>query len=99
MNLKPDKDVVFERLSGDILLLHARTNRFYELNQTGARVWELIASGASLPDILDQLRAEFNSEPETLATDVHRLLDELLREQLLHRSAPSVNALASTAAH
>jgi hypothetical protein len=40
--LRPEDDVVSRRLEDEVVLVHLRTNRIYKLNETGARLWELL---------------------------------------------------------
>jgi PqqD family protein of HPr-rel-A system len=70
-------DVEFRRLGEEMVLVHLSTNQVFELNNTGARVWELLESGAHTEEILERLSAEFDVEPEQLRRDVTRLLEEL----------------------
>ena len=42
-----------------MILLHLRTNRFFELNRTGARFWELLGSGLALQEIREKMMEEF----------------------------------------
>jgi len=41
-SLKPAPEVLARRLPGGAVLVHMRTNRIFELNETGARIWELL---------------------------------------------------------
>ncbi len=68
-------DVMFQRVGDRMVLVNLQTNLVFELNETGARVWELIRSGAGHEEILDHLTAEFEVEREQLRAD----LDDLLR--------------------
>src|SRR5215207_8182687 len=47
--LRLDPNVVAQRIGDDVVLVHLRTNRIFELNATGGRVWALLAAGAG-PD-------------------------------------------------
>jgi len=70
-------DVEFRRLGEQMVLVHLDTNQVYELNNTGARVWELMGAGANEDEILDRLTANFEVGPEQLRQDVEALLQEL----------------------
>ena len=72
-----NSDVEFRRLGDRMVLVHLETNQVYELNSTGARVWELLEAGAQDDEILDRLTEEFEGEPEQLRQDVDDLLREL----------------------
>lgn len=77
-------DVMSERFGDEVVLLNLKTNRFFSLNRTGARLWELLASGDPLGAIEAQLCQEFDVDPAELAADVQQMVASLLDEQLLH---------------
>ena len=83
MHYQPDRDVIYQKLGDDILLLHLRTNRFYELNNTAARIWELITAGSDLEHTVGQLASEFNVEPDVLMPAVESALSSMTKENLL----------------
>ena len=76
-------DVEFRRLGDRMVLVHLETNQVYELNSTGARVWELLEAGAQEDEILKRLTAEFEGEPEQLRQDVDDLIRDLKSEGLV----------------
>ncbi len=76
-------DVMSERFGDEVVLLNLKTNRFFSLNRTGARLWELLAAGAQLGAIEEQLCLEFAVDPIELATEVERMMASLQGEQLL----------------
>jgi hypothetical protein len=76
-------DVVFKRLEDRMVLVHLATNRIFELNHTGARVWELLQEGITGDDLIDHLKAEFEVDPSTLRTEIEALISELANEGLI----------------
>src|SRR5689334_8572974 len=58
--LRPAADVVARRLGDSAVLIRLNTNRIYELNATGARVWELLSEGATRERVVDTLNQEFD---------------------------------------
>jgi hypothetical protein len=81
--LRPEDDVVSRRLEDEVVLVHLRTNRIYTLNETGARLWELLKEGRDRAEIEEQLLQEFEVEREQLLEEVERLLSHLTREGLV----------------
>lgn len=67
------------------MLLDLESGRYFELNATGRRIWELLDEGSSLARVLDRLVAEFDAPREELESDLLTLVGELDREGLLHR--------------
>ncbi len=81
---KPHPDVVFTRFDEtSAALLHLRSKRYYTLNETAARVWELLAAGSPRQDIVTSLVAEFEVEIDEARTCVRELLAELASEGLV----------------
>ena len=81
--LKPARHVLTRQLPGGAVLVHLQTNRIFELNETAARVWELLGAGVPQTDLASRLIDEFDVDPETAAAEVTVLLDMLAREGLL----------------
>ena len=81
--LKPARNVLTRQLPGGAVLVHLQTNRIFELNETAARVWELLGAGVPPPDLVPRLVDEFDVDPDTAAAEVKVLLDMLAREGLL----------------
>jgi hypothetical protein len=80
---RPNPDVVFSRLGEQIVLFHSRTDRFYELNTTAARFWELLAAGRDSVPIREQMLEEFAVDPDQLVAEIDRLLAALRQQDLL----------------
>ena len=81
--VKPNPQVVFQRVGNSVILFHLRTDRFYELNSTGARLWELLSSGYAPARIHEQMLQEFRVEPAELAAEIGRLLASMTEEDLV----------------
>ena len=83
--LEPPSDVVGRRLGDSTVLIRLHTNRIYELNSTGARIWELIVEGVTLRQISAALQCEFDVDAGTAAEAVDELVLTLRREGLVER--------------
>jgi len=79
----PNPDVVFKRLGDRMVLVHLATNQIFELNDTGARVWELLHEGITGDALVDRLSEEFEVESSTLRNEIKSLLSELVDEGLI----------------
>jgi hypothetical protein len=81
--VKPNANVLFKRLGDETVLFHLDTDRFYELNGTAARFWELLHAGHAVEEIREQMLREFAVEPEQLAGEADTLLAFLAQENLV----------------
>jgi hypothetical protein len=80
----PDANVVFTRfdeVSG--ALLHLGTKRYYTLNETGCRVWELIQEAPQLERVAQALNVEFEVELADASRYLQGFLKKLQTEGLV----------------
>jgi Coenzyme PQQ synthesis protein D (PqqD) len=82
-NLKVNPEVLFQRLENDAVLLHLKTDRFYNLNRTGTRFWELLNEGYDLVHIQEQMLKEFDVEPGALEKEIKDMIASLQKEDLV----------------
>ncbi len=66
-----------------MVLLSLATNTVFELNDTGARIWELLEAGTGKNQILEHLITEFEVEPVQMQKDLDTLLEELKSKGLI----------------
>ena len=83
-----DPNIVSRLIGGEMILVPIRQNvgdmeNIYTLNETGARIWELIDGQRSLGDVHDQLVSEFEIDPLQAKSDLLELIDNLLAEGAL----------------
>src|SRR5262245_45520259 len=81
--LRPNSDVIAKRLDQMSVLVHIPTNRIFELNETGSRVWEMIGESLNADQIVKRLADEFDVEEAQAADQVNELLTRLRNEGLL----------------
>jgi hypothetical protein len=80
-------DAVARRVGDQVVLVQLQTNRIYELNRTGARLWELLQGGADLEQACERMLAEFDVSEDELRNNVSEIVDELVAMRLLERDA------------
>lgn len=81
----PAPRVMARELDGEAVLLDLASGRYFGLNPTGRRIWELLGECDSLEQVLDRLEGEFEAPRSALATDLVALLEVLERERLVLR--------------
>jgi len=84
--LKPLPQVLARRMPGGTVLVHLESNRIFELNETGARVWELIGEGLERDQVVQCLVQEFAVDATRASTELDVLVADLEREGLLSTS-------------
>jgi hypothetical protein len=79
----PAPRVLTQDVHGEIVVLDLDSQRYFGLNEVGARTWRLLEAGQSLDDVIESLEAEFDVSPEQLESDLQRLIADLLSAGLL----------------
>jgi hypothetical protein len=87
--IQPTASVVWRRVEDSIIVVHLGTNKTYELNRTGGRLWELLDGGSTYGDALDTLDAEFEVGEEELRSEASKLVSLLFEERLAEEAHPS----------
>jgi hypothetical protein len=75
--LRPARDVAARRLGDKIVLVNLHTNLIFELNRTGARLWELLSDGLDRAEIERCMLQEFDVDRDTLRGEIDGLLSSL----------------------
>jgi hypothetical protein len=68
--------------SGEIVILSLDEGIYYELNEVGARIWNLIQQPCSVKTVRDALLAEFDVETKQCEEDLLTLLRDLIQRGL-----------------
>lgn len=82
---RPHANAVLRRVGDGAVLVHLDTGRVFELNDTAARIWELVAAGRIAADIVAVLQDEYAGDSAVVAREVDELIDRWLQEGLLVR--------------
>jgi hypothetical protein len=84
-----DDDVEWRRIGGEVVILDLRSSRYFTVNETGARLWPLLAAGADADRLTDELAAAFALDRTVAARDVEAFLGELSERGLVAAVAPA----------
>ncbi|MBD3175337.1 MAG: PqqD family peptide modification chaperone [Armatimonadia bacterium] len=87
--LRGAEDVVFTAMQDEAVLLHLGTRKYYGLNETGLRIWQMIQVGANVGDVVTALSEEYEAEGDELREAVLTLIGELLEEGLVRVATAS----------
>jgi Coenzyme PQQ synthesis protein D (PqqD) len=79
LRLRPNQNVVAQRVGAGIMLIHLQTNRIYELNTTASRLWEVLGDGLAPAKML----AEFDVAEARFNTELEAFISLLVEEDLL----------------
>ncbi len=75
--LRLPEQVVFTFVEQDAILLNTGTNKYFALDEVGARLWGLLSQGKSLRESHAALLEEYEVEPDRLEADLLELIGQL----------------------
>jgi Coenzyme PQQ synthesis protein D (PqqD) len=82
--------VLIRFLDQESVLLNLETEKYFGLDAVGTRMWQLVTAAATIEAALAQLVEEYDALPETLRTDLTRLLQHLLDNGLIELQTTDV---------
>ncbi len=81
--LKVSADAITQEVSGETVILDLKSEQYFSLDETGTRVWQLLASHRDEHEVLQTMLKEFDVDEQTLSADLTSLIDKLLSEGLV----------------
>lgn len=75
--------VLVRFLDRESVLLNLETERYFGLDETGTRMWQLLTTAQDIDAAYQELLAEFDVEPELLRNNLMDLLGQLVENGLL----------------
>jgi hypothetical protein len=83
MRYRAIAEALVATLSDGAVLLNLQTKRYFSLNETGTRIWEMVQQTADEETIVATLLGEYDVEETMARSEVRRILDELIDAQLI----------------
>ncbi len=85
------KHVVFRKIQDEYILVPmvasaADVESIFNLNETGAAVWERVDGTKKISDIVEEIKAEYESEDNQIENDVVAFVREMVEAELLEVS-------------
>ena len=87
--------VLVRHLDGESVLLNLETEKYFGLDATGTRMWELATHSPSLQMAHAQLTHEFDVEPGVLRNHLVELLGQLVDNGLLQVIPADVESITA----
>ena len=81
----PD-DVLISQLQEESVVLNLDSERYYGLDDVGTRFLSVLTTSDSIETAYEQLRSEYNVDPQVLRTDLLALVENLINQGLLIRT-------------
>ncbi len=76
-------------VADELVILSLESEEYFGLDPVGTRIWQLLATEATLQDVLDAMLDEYDVDEATLAGDVETLVSELTSRRLIELVEPA----------
>jgi hypothetical protein len=76
--------VLIRYLDKESVLLNLETERYFGLDETGTRMWQLVTAAPNIDSAYQELLNEFDVDSEMLRAHLAQLLGQLVENGLLH---------------
>jgi len=73
----------FQRIEGDTIIVDPKDRLMHQLNDVGARVWELLTKKQTVSGIISAVADEYEVDSATVREDITQLLDKMLELKLI----------------
>jgi hypothetical protein len=80
---KKNPSVVCTELDDGAVLLDLDTKYYYNLNETGLRIWQIMEESQDLTEIADKLSNEYEVDIEKAKSSVLKLVGDLEKDGLI----------------
>jgi hypothetical protein len=81
-----NEEVASKIMDGELIIINLSTGVYYSMDNVGPAVWEMIEKGYTILECAEALAEGFEVTLKMALTDVKRLVEELLEENLIYLS-------------
>jgi hypothetical protein len=85
LSVSPDALINF--VDKEAVVLDLKSEQYFGLNESGARMWSVLAETRTINGAFEQLVTEYDVDPETLRKDLEELVAKLIERGLLRVDA------------
>lgn len=82
-NFKVSAHIAWRKVEDEVVALDLDSSLYYSFNETGARLWELLAEGSSLEEAVQGVVDEFDGAPKAVEKDARDFVKDLCRDKLI----------------
>lgn len=83
MKITIEKEIIITRLDDEIAMLNKLTGKYFSLNKSGARVWELLQQYKETEKVFNIMLDEYDVDKDVLMDDINRLVAGLVDSGLV----------------
>ena len=78
------KEALSQEVNGETVILDLKSESYFGLDEVGTRIWQLLQEHGDTRKTFDIMLKEFDVDENQLEYDMNALLDELIKNGLVH---------------
>jgi len=81
--VRQSENQVSADMDGEVAMMSIENGKYYCLNETSSRIWQLIEQPRAVGDICSVLQGEFDVQPDQCEAEVLEHVQELVSDNLI----------------
>jgi ornithine carbamoyltransferase len=81
--VKISDHILFQEIAEEFVLLNMETEKYYGLDEVGAKVWEILKEEEETDKLINMLLMEYNVDEQTLRNHIAILFESMKSENIL----------------
>ena len=81
--IKRKPNLVAEKMGDEVVMMGVKSGKYYKLNTTSARIWELLEEEITPLKIVEILLSEYEIDEDLCRSEVLDILNQFAREQIV----------------
>lgn len=78
-----DAECAAKVIDGEAVIINLLNGTYYSLDKAGGTIWELVAEGHSVDEVVTGVAARYAVDEQRARADVERLVNELVSERII----------------
>lgn len=83
MKIITEKEFIITHLDNEAVLLNTKSGKYFVLNETGERIWELLQQHGDTQKVFTVMQAEYDVDKDVLLNDINNAILHLTDAGLL----------------
>ncbi len=84
--------IIFRDLDDEVIIMDTNSGRYSGLNETGARIWTMIAESCNIRTIIETLCREYNANETLVMNETREFIQNLLAQELIETADAEENS-------
>lgn len=83
MPFRTRQGIICQKIDDELVLLDRHREQIHQLNSVASLIWEKLASGTEMDDIIQLLTTRYAVDETTARNDIEQLISDLQQKELI----------------